>query len=725
MTQEEIFGKAKWIEADESIQIPVFRKAFATGKVTKAQINIVGLGVFALFVNEQRVGNDLMVPVTSDYHERKFCVNGLPFDEVLGHRMYVCQYDVTEYLQQGNNALAVLLGPAWYADRQEITYGRMKLCFRLTYTDETGDHEVLSDESMRCGRSFVLDATMLLGERHNYFEEQEGWMTADYDDRFWPTSFLAKAPKTEFYIQECPADREIRSLTPKFLGERNGARLYDAGENISGYVVLQSKGGDHVGDASVVMSEELLEDGTLDQYRGYGQKLEYIVGYAKKTLKPWFTWQGFRYFEVTGDVDVVECKVVHSDVDVTSAFSSSSPVLNWLNEAYIRTQLCNMHMGIPSDCPHAEKKGYTGDGQLTCEAAMLMLDGEKFYRKWIADISDCQDQITGHVQYTAPYVNAGGGPGGWGCAIVVVPYYFYKQYGDAELLKEMFPQMVKFLGYLKDHSENNLVTSDRKNGWCLGDWCTAEKIAIPAPYVNTYFYVKSINYMLEIAEIIGQTQYCPELLAQKEILCKAITEAYYDPATGNFANNYQGSNAFALDIGLGDDRTFANMVQYYKDLGMYDTGIFGTDILTRLLFENGQAELAYELLTSKGKYSFHHIMEQNATTLWEYWTGNRSHSHPMFGAVCRYLYQYILGIQQAKDSNSYSKVVISPARIPKLEEACGSVTTPKGKIQVCRKNLGAEIEFTVEIPTGCEAEFVYGSIQQELCAGKNTIKASV
>ena len=265
-------------------------------------------------------------------------------------------------------------------------------------------------------------------------------------------------------------------------------------------MVLQSKGGDHVGDATVTMSEELMPDGSLDPLRGFGQKLEYIVGYAKKELRPYFTWQAFRYFEVWGDVDVVDCRVVHTDVAVTSRFESSSEVLNWLNDAYIRTQLCNMHMGIPSDCPHAERKGYTGDGQLTCEAAMVMLDSRKFYEKWIADVADCQDRITGHVQYTAPYNNAGGGPGGWGCAIVVVPYMYYKQYGDKEMLRNLYDPMLKYLGYLKDHSENNLVVSDRKNGWCLGDWCTAEKTTIPEPFVNTYFFVKSIDYILKTLE---------------------------------------------------------------------------------------------------------------------------------------------------------------------------------------------------------------------------------
>ena len=139
-----------------------------------------------------------------------------------------------------------------------------------------------------------------------------------------------------------------------------------------------------------------------------------------------FTWFGFQYFEVKGNAKVTDCVVIHSDVKVSSTFSSSDETLNWLREAYLRTQLDNMHCGIPSDCPHVERRGYTGDGQLTCNAAMIQLDGEKFYRKWIQDIADCQDSITGHVQYTAPYIPSGGGPGGWGCAIVMVPYVFYR-----------------------------------------------------------------------------------------------------------------------------------------------------------------------------------------------------------------------------------------------------------------------------------------------------------
>ncbi len=44
-------------------------------------------------------------------------------------------------------------------------------------------------------------------------------------------------------------------------------------------------------------------------------------------------------------------------------------------------------------------------------------------------------------------------------------------------------------------------------------------------------------------------------------------------------------------MGLGDDTTYPNMVRYYQKLGCYDTGIFATDILTRVLFERGDGDL--------------------------------------------------------------------------------------------------------------------------------------
>ena len=152
--------------------------------------------------------------------------------------------------------------------------------------------------------------------------------------------------------------------------------------------------------------------------------------------------------------------VVHSRVNVGSEFETDNEVLNWIYKTFIDTQLANMHRGIPSDCPHIGRLGYTGDGQLVCRAALHALDAEDFYRKWIGDIEDCQDSRTGHVQYTAPYVNAGGGPAGWGSAIINVPYEFWKYYGDESVIERVYPRMLKYLDFMHAHCESGLVISD-------------------------------------------------------------------------------------------------------------------------------------------------------------------------------------------------------------------------------------------------------------------------
>ena len=128
--------------------------------------------------------------------------------------------------------------------------------------------------------------------------------------------------------------------------------------------------------------------------------------------------------------------------------------------------------------------------------------------------------------------------------------------------------------------------------------------------------------------------------------CKRVIQAaYFNAFDDNFIMNVQGANAFGVDLGLGSEKTYEKMVQYYKKLGNYDTGIFATDIVTRLLFERGDGELAFNLLVNNGDQGFEHWRRNGATTFHEYWDSNRSrsHNHPMFGAVVAYFFEYLLG----------------------------------------------------------------------------------
>lgn len=678
---------------------------FVYDKEEKTVITIGCMGTYRLYINEKMVGDDFFQPLNSDFEERKNMeYGGHPFSEQFRHRLYCPQYDITSYFEEGKNTIKFMLAPGFY---EEYDYGTAKICWKIDITDKNGEiRTVYSDGSERMKESFVTEADVIRGETHNFTKVSA-----------WKSVKTFESPDTVFYLQDCPADRVERIIKPQYLG----GNIYDAGEVFAGYVLVKSEKAQTI---TVRYGELLDENGRLDDEHVYAQHTTYITDDTCRLLSPYFTWLCFRYFEVIGDeFEVLCCPVIHSDVAVTSSFECSDDTLNWLYKAYIRTQLANMHCGIPSDCPHTERRGYTGDGQLTCSAAMMQLDAQKFYKKWIGDICDCQDEETGHIQYTAPFVPSGGGPGGWGCAIVVVPYMYYKAYGEKDIFEETFPRMYKWFSYLESHSENDLVTSDLPGVWCLGDWCVPEQNrlnklsanAIPEPYVNTYFYIKSMEYFLEIAEVVEDITYNEEIKARIEKKKKALTDSYFSPETGDFAKNEQGANSFAVDLGLGDERTFENAVKKYTATGMYDTGIFGTDIVTKILFEKGRGDLAYSLLASKGETSFYHQIQNGATTILEYWNGVRSQCHPMFGAVTKYLFEYILGIRQTRDSVAYEKVVISPSCMKDVPEAKGKITTVKGEISVEYNDK----EIKVSIPEKVNAEIIFDNKKFPLKAGEN------
>ena len=719
MLSFELFHHAKWVTTP--CDTPLLRSVFTLDDMPEtAVITICGLGFFSCFINSEPISAELFSTLRSEYHHRSLhfndpqILNGEPFSEELRHRIYCPQYEVGHFLRKGENILELQLAPGWYGHEDDFMkrYGSMKACFRLVLSSETGIREIVSDETMIWREHYITESSVYGKETQNFTLPESEWK---------PVS-ICDAPDSNFYLRDCPADTIIRYTQPTLIKEENGIRIYDSGENSTGFPILRSCG---AGTVTVTFSEELDENRDLHPTHNYGQCLKYICGDTPQILHPRFTWVGYRYFAVEGSASVEKCAIVHADVAVTSDFTSDNDTLNWIYDVYKRTQLSNMHCGIPSDCPHIERLGYTGDGQLMCDTVMHTLDAKAFYRKWIRDIADCQDAKSGHVQYTAPYTLAGGGPGGWGCAIVTVPYRYYLHYGDEQILRDNFDGMLHYFSYLEDHSVYDIVESDQPGLWCLGEWCTPTKIQIPTGYVNNYFYILSMERVIAIAKIIGRTDVIPMLEERIQARSSALLRDFYDASTGDFCKNTQMANCFALDIGLGDERTWTNLCTSVEQMGCYNTGIFGTEIVTRLLFARGRADLAYQLLTSEGPYSFANWRRQNATTFYEYWGEARSHNHPMFGAVVTDFFRSILGIRQTEGSTRFEKIVISPACIQELTHIKGHITTESGRIEVAYTRSGCTYELEIKVPAQTEATLFMGNTVQKLHTGINICRVTV
>jgi alpha-L-rhamnosidase len=187
-----------------------------------------------------------------------------------------------------------------------------------------------------------------------------------------------------------------------------------------------------------------------------------------------------------------------------------------------------------------------------------------------------------------------------------------------------------------------------------------------------------------------------------------------------YCGDVQGANCLAIDAGLGDEKTLQMTVEKYADRELFDTGIVATDVLPRILFESGNAQVAFDLMNSRKLPSFGYMMEHGATTLWEDWLPERSLNHPMFGALTRYLFTYLLGISQTKDSAGFEKITIKPCLVDGMNRASGYITTAVGKISVAYEKAGDKVDFIVTLPENVSAEFVCGEYNVMLLSGTNS-----
>lgn len=700
-----------WIGAESQIVSPIILRRFNAENIKKATLFITGLGYFEASVNDKKVTDFMYLPVVTDYEPRDLtlCAHRGTTGTTT-NRIYYYDFDITNLLKEGENLLSIQLGNGFYRQEERVAEGKMsfgdtlKCIYKIVLEAENGTIELCSDGSETYTDSAIRFSNLYLGEIIDYSIKLQEEKSVN----------ILPTPKTVLNKAIGTPDKVIRTIKPKKIAEIDGKQIYDAGENITGVVeVLMNR----VGTTVLRFAENINEDMSLNftssiaGYRttrsGEPQIMQdtFINNGKPHTFEAKFTWHAFRYFEVEGAFDDLTVNVIHSDTPITSTFTSNHEGMNFLYDAFLRTQLDNMHGSIPSDCPHRERLGYTGDGQICAPTVMMMLDTKEFYKKWIQDILDCQD-INGHVRHTAPFMGGGGGPGGWGSAITIVPYTYYKQYGDINMIAECYDQMKLWISYLLSHSENGLVTSEDPGGWCLGDWASLDKMEIPEAYVNSCYFVKNLLLLEEMAAIVGKNDDIPYYQSLRKTTEKAIVDTYYDAATSHFAGGGQGADAFAVWCGLAGEETAKMLAERYTEIQYFDTGFLCTDILCEVLCNYGYTDVFLSLLESEKLGSFLYMKSHGATTIWEYFIGKCSHNHPMFGACARQLFQSVLGIRQREGTAGYSDVIINPVKTKRGLCVSGSIDTPNGVIAVSLDTTGENPIIKVDAPKTIKLEII-------------------
>ena len=710
--------KGKWIGApwqgEESYDVmgsmeflpaPLLRKEFKIEKpIKQARYYGTGLGYHELYINGKRVGEDYFSPNQTNYDRRPNLVNrGIvvadPFEE---YTVMYLSHDLKELLSEGENAIGVILGNGFY----DITthwvqgYGTPRFIGQIEILYEDGTTQIISsDESWRAERSAIVSDQIYYGEHYDARLEHDGWATAAYDDSAWAKATEKRAPCGKLIPQNGPADRITERFAPvEFEKREDGIYKIKFPVEVSGWVALKN---------IKAQKGQRIDIKYLSESPGNGSNSYTAKGTGDESYHARFTWFVFSEVEISGidnlSAEQVEAHAVNSDVEPAGKFETSNELINKINQIWQRSQLDNMHGSVASDCPHRERSAYTGDAQVACVTVMHNFATQTFYNKWIRDMRGAQT-ADGYIPNGAPWQPGCGGGVGWGAAIEIIPWEFYRHYGDSRVLEQNFDAMCRHVRWMTTWvNEKGLMLMQDPQEWKnLGDWLPPRQLP-PAELVHTFFLVHCADIVVRTAHTLGLNAEAKEFATIRDKAAEAFHRELYDPATGSYGKF--GSNVMALKLGVPAERK-AKVVKALRDNiaevnDHLDTGIVGTRYLCEILVENGLEDLAYKIINQRDFPSFGWWIEQGATTTWEQWDGGNSRNHPMFGGGIGWFYRDLAGLE-ATDAG-YRSFEVRPVLPEGLEWVRYSHNTTYGEIDIKWQRKAEDFTLSCVVPVGSTA----------------------
>lgn len=728
--------KAQWIAAgDTSLSAPLFRKEFEVDKqIRHAYVYVTGVGNYEFYLNGEKIGCSVLDPGMTDFRKR----------------ILYSTYDVTEQLEKGLNVAGVILGNGayriykvkgrygWGGRGSRINTPRAIIQLDITYMDGS-KNRIITDKSWKFSDSPVIFNHLFGGEDYDARLEKPGWFSADFDMSDWQQVSVVNTPGVILQSQLMPPMKVVKTIHP--VAETNpepGVYLYDMGQNFPGWWRLHVKGASGV--TLRVRGAETLNDSIFPKPLQPGDHLSTKHAYHSRvwtdyTLKgdgtevyePRFFYTGFRYVEVTvNNPDSLESleiegRVVHSALEHNGQFVTSDSLLNKIYRAAKWSQIGNTH-SVPTDCPHREKGGYTGDGQIIAETSIHDFQMASFYTKWLNDMRDSQYE-NGRIPNTSPTLVGGYGGGiAWGSAYVLLPWWMYQYYNDIRIMEDHYSTMKHYLKYLHNLAKTDAnpgeayIINDFGGYWdSLGEWCAPRQSDGPNhPMVSTYYYWLNTSVMVKIATVLGFNEDVLKYSALADTIKSELNKKFFNPETNLYGTDtlYQTYQLLALagDI-IPEGHREEVMHNLIEDInithnGHLNTGIIGTKYLWQVLADAGRCDLAYTVATQTTYPGYGYWIVNGATTLWEKWSGEHSHNHEMFGTVSEFFYKYLAGIRSPMDrgtTSGYKHIHIQPFVPDGLSSVEASLKTIRGKVESSWQNQPGLFRLRVVIPANSDA----------------------
>ncbi|HYW97237.1 MAG TPA: family 78 glycoside hydrolase catalytic domain, partial [Bacteroidales bacterium] len=621
--------KAKWItpaSRKDTSASPLLRKIFNLHEdIKSANLYITSHGMYEAFINGSRVGDALLTPGWTSYNER------------LQYQVY----DITDMLQNGSNAVGVVLGNGWYKSDMGYNLVRYKddislLCqLEIHYKDGTSEL-VTSGPGWKSVTGPIRYSDVYDGETYDARYEIPGWSTPGFDDSDWGM-VKVKDYKMDNLIATYnePVRKHEVFTANKLITTPKGDKVIDFGQNLVGWVQVKVKG--KAGDTVRIYHAEVLDkkgNFYTDNLRTARQLDTYVLeDNGTETFEPHFSWQGFRYIKIEGypgEIDPVNftATAIYSDMTPTGTFECSDSLLNQLQHNIQWGQRGNF-LDVPTDCPQRDERlGWTGDAQAFARTATFNFRVDNFFAKWLKDLA--VDQKNGDVPAIVPNIGKGvSGSPGWGDVATIAPWTMYLAYGDRRILEDQYESMKGWVDHITGLSKNNLWIPS----WSFGDWLfyslnndrSGESAITDKSLIAQCFYACSTQNLINAAKVLGKTT---DVENYTELL-KDIKNAFfreYVTRSGRLVSGTQTAYVLALQFDMlpedlrdqAADRLVDNIRHYNNHL---TTGFLGTPYLCHVLTRFGHDDVAYELLLQKTYPSWLYPVTMGATTIWERWDG--------------------------------------------------------------------------------------------------------
>ncbi len=733
--------QAEWITGNYPVHkkrrypVDCFQRNFSSSAVKKARLYITACGLYEARMDGKKIGDFCMAPGHTDYRKR----------------VQYQTYDVTNLIADGQHSLTVQLADGWYrgscgAWGLKNQYGtQTKFMAQLELYYENREKEIIVTDG---NWDWSDDGPIRFADNKDG-EIVEASRIPSYSGKAKATGHTI-VPQASGNVPVTEHER----LQPTVNKALNGKQIFDFGQNIAGWLEfkVQAKKGQRV---HIQCGEMLDTDGTLTlkniqcrrkDFATPLQTVDYECKDGENHYKMTFAVFGFRYAEVVSDVSIrpedITAIAVYSDMGQVGIFDSSNALLNQFVQIAIWSCKGNS-LDVPTDCPTRERHGWTGDAQIFFETAGYLMDYAPFARKYVQDIFDWQ-QKDGKLPQIAPYGGVDfymkwmNGSVGWADAGVLIPYRFWKLYGDDSLIRKHYDGMVKYARFMIDRCGKYTPLRHRLKlkgeakkyvvnfGQSYGEWAEPadvypndwKNMVLPHPEESTAYTAFIMRHMAEVAEYMGKEQDRALFEQYKKGCTKAYRQLILQPGY-TLDTDRQAKLVRPLYMNLlgeeqtafAEDRLIKAMEHYGWRLG---TGFMSTPFILYVLTEL-DIEFAYRLLENEEMPGWLFMPKNGATTIWESWEGTQAQggiaslNHYSKGAVCEWLFKTMCGIR----INGENHFIISPRPGGHFTHAKAGYQSVFGHVESGWEKTEGGYQFTIIVPCNTTADIMLPDGRQE------------